>query len=193
MRKKSYTIGEIDESGAWLTKSLAAAAVGLTTFNFTKEYAGKLKQQTNKRGYVEYYVPFTKMLKQSRENYKSMREAQEVEDVIGDVTEGIEMLPNASSELTEAKLDNIRARTALINEKLDQHKQELWNEWNEAVFNEFSESFARVKNALIAIHLSEEQITQLNTEIDNALKNLTLRLDSMWSKFKNSEESGDEK
>lgn len=188
MRKKSYTIGEIDESGAWLTKSLAAAAVGLTTFNFTKEHAGKLKQQTNKRGYVEYYVPFTKMLKQSRENYKSMREAQEVEDVIGDVTEGIELLPNSSSELTEARLDNLKARTALINQKLEEQKQALWSEWNTEFFETFSEAFAKTKNELISLQLNEEQITALKEKIDNAIVLMKDKLDAMYSKFMNDNE-----
>lgn len=41
--KKSYTIGQIEEEGAWLTKSLAAAAVGMTAFKFTKEFARQTK------------------------------------------------------------------------------------------------------------------------------------------------------
>ena len=56
-----------------------------------------------------------------------MREAQDVEEVIGDVTDGIEMLPNNSSEMLEAKLANIKARTALIEQKLEEQKKDSEN------------------------------------------------------------------
>ena len=74
---------------------------------------------------TEYFIPYQMMTLKMQKAYKDQLiefddEAQEVEDVIGDVTEGIELLPNSSAELTEARLDNLKARTALINEKLEQ-------------------------------------------------------------------------
>ena len=123
------------------------------------------------------------MVKQSRENYKSMREAQDVEEVIGDVTDGIEMLPNNSSEMLEAKLANIKARTALIEQKLEEQKQNIWNEWNAEFFETFAEAFAKLKNELISMHLNEEQINALNEKLDNAITLMKDKLDAMWNKF----------
>jgi len=110
-------------------------------------------------------------------------EADEVENILGDITTAL-----PTDELTAARLDNIRARTALLEQKIEEQKQSIWNEWNEAVFEEFSTAFARVKNVLIGLHLDEEQIKQLNDGIDDALKSLSDKLDAMWAKFKNGEE-----
>ena len=183
--------------GVFLSQNDAAAAIGKTVQTFAK-FKPSLKQRQNKYKRTEFFIPLQMMTAKMQRAYKDElieydAEAQEVENVLGDLTEGIDVFPSNSNELNEARLANIRARTAVLEEKLEQHKQELWNEWNEAVFNEFSESFARVKNALISMHLSEEQLNYLNEEISNALKNLELRLDSMWSKFKNGEDNlGDE-
>lgn len=37
--KKSQTIGQIDEDGAWLTRSAAASAMGISAYKFAKEFA----------------------------------------------------------------------------------------------------------------------------------------------------------
>lgn len=97
------------------------------------------------------------------------------------------------TELKAAQLENLRARTLMIQEKLDEHKQQLWSEWNEAVFTEFSEAFAKVKNSLIALHLNEEQLDELNHGIDFALRSLSDKLDAMWSKFKNGDNTEEDK
>ena len=97
-----------------------------------------------------------------------------------------------NDELNAARLDNLKARTALIEQKLEEQKQAIWTEWNEAVFGEFTEAFARVKNVLISLHLNEQQLSTLNEGIDDALRSLSDRLDAMWSKFKNGEERENE-
>ena len=112
-------------------------------------------------------------------------DSKQVEEILGDVTEGINALPN---ELDAARLDNLKMRTAVLGQKLDEQKQSIWYEWNQAVFEEFSEAFAKVKNDLINLHLDEKQIESLNSSIDAALKNLEDRLETLWNKFKNGED-----
>ena len=75
-------------------------------------------------------------------------------------------------ELKTARLDKMRAETALLNEKLAARKEELFSEWSERFFSVFSESFAKFKNALIDIHLDEEQLSLLNEKLDTALKSM---------------------
>lgn len=84
-------------------------------------------------------------------------------------------------------------RTLTLQERLSEHKQQLWSEWNEAVYEEFSEAFAKVKNSIISLRLNEEQLEELNNGIDSALKSLKDRLDFMWFKFKNGEDKEEEK
>ncbi len=179
-----------------MIQSDACAAMEKTIPTFAK-FKPTLKQRPIKRegsrAKTEYFIPYQMMTLKMQKAYKDQlveydADAQEVEEIIGDVNDGIEMLPSTSAELNEARLNNIRARTAMLEEKLEAHKSELWEQWNEEVFEEFSEAFAKVKNTLINLHLNEEQITLLNEGIDNSLKNLKDRLDMMLSKFKNGDE-----
>lgn len=117
-------------------------------------------------------------------------EAAEVEEVLGDISSGSAL---ANDELTAARLDNLKARTALIEQKLAEQKQTIWNQWNEEFFDAFTEAFGKFKNELISLHLSEEQLNVLTTKLENALTIMQDKLDSMWSRFKNeSEETNNE-
>lgn len=112
-------------------------------------------------------------------------EAQEVENVLGDVTEGIEALPSNSEELNAARLENLKARTAFINEKLDARKTELFSEWSEKFFDIFSNAFAKFKNDLISLHLTEEQLDTLTEKLELALKSMNdgiTQINADWMK-----------
>lgn len=178
----------------------ACAAMGKTIPTFA-QFKPSLKQRPIKRegsrAKTEYFIPYQMMTLKMQKAYKDQLveyddDAKQVEEILGDVTDGIEVLPTTSAELNEARLNNIRARTAMLEEKLEAHKTELWAQWNEEVFEEFSEAFAKVKNTLISLHLNEEQINLLNDGINDSLKSLKDRLDSMLAKFKNSEEDDEE-
>ncbi len=78
-------------------------------------------------------------------------------------------------------------RTALLKQQLEEKKQELWAEWNEAFFDTFTEAFSKFKNDLISLHLGEEQLSILTEKLENALKMMQEKLDAMWIKFKNGE------
>ena len=139
----------------------------------------------------KYFVTEAILPKASRDAYYEQLievddEAEQVEDVLGDISDTAGLV---TDDLNAAKLDNLRMRTAVLQQKLEEQKQVIWSEWNEAVFDEFSEAFSKVKNTLISLHLSEEQLESLNEGIDSALKNLADRLDAMWSKFRNGDSS----
>ena len=172
--------------GSWLTMTDAAVAMGKTPPQFAK-YKDVLKTRPKGKR-VEYFLPEKMMTAKYKKYYADVMtefddEAQDVEEVIGDVTDGIEMLPNNSSEMLEAKLANIKARTALIEQKLEEQKQNIWNEWNAEFFETFAEAFAKLKNELISMHLNEEQINALNEKLDNAITLMKDKLDAMWNKF----------
>ena len=177
----------------WLNQNDACGATGKTTVGFSK-LKPTLRQRKKKKR-TEFFIPDTLMTKKMRKAYADVLvefddQAEQVEDVLGDVSDTPELL-GTNAELAEAKLLNIRARTSFINERLEAHKQELWTEWNAAVFDEFASSFARLKNALISLKLNEKQIETLNNEIDHAVTNLSNRLDAMWNDF-NKEDNEEE-
>jgi len=136
----------------------------------------------------KYFLTEDKIPKDLKSNYDLVEfddEAQQVEEVLGDITNISGM---TSDELNAARLDNLKARTKLIEEKLENRKQELWAEWNEAFFEAFTEAFSKFKNDLISLHLGEEQLSILTEKLENALSLMQDKLDAMWNKFTNEEE-----
>ena len=167
---------------------------GLATFS---KFKPTLKQRPSRRekgrAKIEYFIPYQMMTPKMQKAYRDQlveydEDAQEVEDVIGDVTDGIDLLPNTSAELTEAKLQNIRARTAVLEEKLEAHKKEMFADWSEKFFEVFTDCFAKLKNAFISLHLNEEQITILNDTLEMSLKNMDAKLSQIWNEFDKNEE-----
>lgn len=142
----------------------------------------------------KYFIKASMMPIESKEAYDGKfveldQEAEEVDDVLGDIA------ATPSDELTAARLENIKARTAMLQEKLEAHKQELWSEWNAAFFECFTEAFAKFKNDLISLHLGEEQLGILTQKLESALKIMQDKLDAMWSDFnkEQEEEQGESK
>lgn len=143
----------------------------------------------------KYFLTEDLMPQPSRDSYADKfiafdDEAQQVEEVLGDITNISGM---TSDELNAARLDNLKARTKLIEEKLENRKQELWAEWNEAFFEAFTEAFSKFKNDLISLHLGEEQLSILTEKLENALSLMQDKLDAMWNKFSNDEENEEQK
>lgn len=177
--------------GSWLTMTDAAVAMGKTPPQFAK-YKDVLKTRPKGKR-VEYFLPEKMMTAKYKKYYADVMTeydegAQEVEEIIGDVTDGIDLLPNTSAELTEAKLANIKARTALINEKLDARKQDLFNEWSEKFFDIFSNAFARFKNTLIELHLNEDQLKTLTDNLETALKSMNDGVEQINAEWMNEQD-----
>ena len=181
--------------GIWLRKSDAEIATGKTRYFFQKDLMPYLK--TRKRGtkansWLDVFLPEKYMLPAYKEMYKDMmtededEQAEEVEEVLGDLTKlGEVEYTDPGSALVAARLDNLKARTAFINEKLVQRKQELFWEWSERFFNVFSDSFTRFKNALIDMHLSEEQLAVLTSKLELALKSMEDKLQQINDQWLN--------
>lgn len=178
--------------GLYLNQQDAATAMGITTPTFSK-YRVTLKQRSVKRGRVEYFLPEKMMTAKYRKYYADVMQeldddAEEVESILGDVSDTADILASSpSNELTEAKLDNLKARTALINEKLEQRKSELFSEWSEKFFEVFSNAFAKFKNDLISLHLTEEQLDNLTEKLELALKSMDDGITQINTEWMNSE------
>ena len=114
-------------------------------------------------------------------------EADQVEEMLGDIT-----YTDQGSELVAARLDNLKARTALINEKLTQRKTELFSEWSERFFSIFSDSFAKFKNTWIDLHLTEEQLSLLNERLEIALKSMEDKLAEINTEWLNEDDNDEE-
>ena len=116
-------------------------------------------------------------------------ESQQVEDVLGDVTTyGMDL----TEALKQAKLEKTKVETQAMTEKLQARKEELWSEWNEAFFEEFSQAFAKFKNSLIELRLTDSQLKTLEEKLDAAVNSMQDRLDSMLTDFMAENENKEE-
>ena len=159
--------------GAWLNQNSSAAAVGKTIAKFALLKPSLKTRRLKNR--TEYFIPASMMSDKMRDYHSDeMTEVDEmseqVEDILGDVTQP--EINFATDELKSAQLENLKARTALINEKLDSRKNELFSEWSERFFEIFSASFSKFKNALIDLHLDEGQLAVLTEKLNDALSSM---------------------
>jgi len=135
----------------------------------------------------KYFLTEDKIPKDIKSNYDLVElddEVQQVEEVLGDINTDISI----DDDLKSARLDKLKVETALAQQKLEEQKQGIWNEWNEAFFEAFTEAFSKFKNDLISLHLGEEQLSILTDKLENALSLMQDKLDAMWNKFTNEEE-----
>ena len=89
--------------------------------------------------------------------------------------------------LKKARLDKTLADTKLVGEKLDQRKKQLFAQWSQKFFDQFSNHFGKLRNCLVQLHLNEQQVNKFNETLDNCINNLQLSLNNIWEQF-NSEE-----
>ena len=182
--------------GCWLSKSKAALATGMTPHDFQKTYATKLKERKEGK-WPEYFLPEDNMLEASKAALADCIEelpdddvADIVEGILGDVT-GNAFAATVEDQLQAAQLDNIKARTKMLTEKLERRKTELFNEWSEAFFTAFSEAFSKFKNDLISLQLTEEQLATLQDKLDFALKSLSDKLAFLEADYADDKEEDD--
>ena len=177
--------------GAWLTRADILQALKLSQGKFERGLGQVLKWKlVGSR--KKYFLTVDLMPEEARKAYRGMLtdydgDAEQVEEVLGDITALQGLSNGGDDELAAARLDNLKARTALIEQKLEEQKQVIWNEWNVAFFDAFAEAFGKFKNELISLHLDEGQIAALTGKLEGALKLMQDRLDAMWVKFKEGE------
>ena len=180
--------------GCWLSQAECCRLLDVTQTKFDRTLAPHLKWKF-KGARKLYFLTEDKMTDEVIKLYDDQMkelddEAQQVEDVLGDLTDASGVV---TDELTAARLDNLKARTRLIEEKLEARKSELWSEWNSVFFEAFTEAFAKFKNEIISLHLNEEQLTVFQEKLETALTLMKTRLDGMWNRFKEEEDEEQDK
>lgn len=182
--------------GIWLTKNECLPIFQVTSNKFDQTLGQSCKCKFVKHRKM-FFIKESMMPKHFKKIYADKMvelddDGQTVEEILGDITA---LSPSGSNndEMNAARLDNIKARTKLIEEKLADRKQELWAEWSEAFFTVFTEAFAKFKNELISLHLNESQISTLNDKLEGALSVMQDKLDAMWINFKEDENVEEDK
>lgn len=175
--------------GIWLKRSEGSAALGISPYEFDKKATDfKSKPSLNGKATL-YFVPASELTDKAQKNMSarftelpSDDVADIVEGILGDVT-GQTFAATVEDQLQEARLANVKARTAMLGEKLERRKTELFNEWSMAFFEAFAEAFTKFKNELIALQLNEKQLSTLQEKLSLALQSLKDKLDFLETDY----------
>lgn len=172
--------------GLWLTRNEIMQSLGIKQSFFDSQLAKELPYKL-KGSRKKYFVGEDRLSQNAKSAYADRfvdydDEAAEVEDVLGDVSSGVSGGPSLD-DLNAARLDNIKARTALISQKIVDQKREVWEEWNKEYFEIFADAFSKFKNELVSLRLSKDQLEVLKEKLETALSLLKDGLDGMWARY----------
>lgn len=185
-----------------MTKNEAAQAVGEPWHKFNQhllDYRSKAQGKS-----LRYFIPFEQLTPQAQKNLENRVEeipdddvADIVEGILGDISqgslEGAQGIPlDLDSQLQAATLEKIKVQTKAQREKLERRRTELFNEWSMAFFEAFTEAFTKFKNELIALQLSEEQLSILQKKLSLALQSLKDKLAFLEADYADDDEDKNE-
>lgn len=179
--------------GYYLTRNDAIFATGRTPYSIEKLITTCERKGEGKKRL--YFIPYN----ECTEDYKAknipteLDEDDILEELEGNVDFNQQLDDSLNNELKRAKIQKLKVDTKHVNQKLDFRKKELFTEWSEKFFEVFADQFGKLRNALINMHLNEEQLNIFNECLDHCINNLELHLDETWNQFQKVDEVNDEK
>lgn len=175
--------------GYWLTRTEAIYALGTTPAKWNN-IESTFERKMNKKGTKKlFFIPEQKATKEYRElNIPAQHDEEQIDEVIEQLEDNVDFedeaaLQSINVQLKKARKQKILTETKYLEQKLEQRKKILFNQWSEKFFDCFSKHFAKLKNTIVELHLNEEQVKAFNQGLDNCLNNLQLNLDEIWSDF----------
>lgn len=117
----------------------------------------------------------------------------EVDDVLTDLNVAGDFDNSLSNlDLQEARRQKIIKETEYLSQKITAKKEQLFSEWSERFFMVFAKNFAKFKNSLIELHLTQEQMEKLNENLEFALKNMEESLDEIENEYLTGDDENEE-
>ena len=182
-------------TGVWSTRSNLFYYTGLNGYQLDK-----LLQKCKRKGEGKkkvWFVPAQYLTEQAKQDLiLSQEENDQILDQLAsnaDFNSDLDdpELKQLNKEYKKAKIAKTWKDTALQEERLQRRKLELYNQWSERFFEVFADSFGRMKNCLVAMHLDEQQISVFNQTLENCTKNMELKLNQIWNEFDKGEEQNE--
>lgn len=184
--------------GIWSSRSDLFFYTGLSSYQLDK-----LLQKCKRRGQgkkKEWFVPAEYLTPQAQEemllaedqNDQILDQLESNVDFNGQSVEYLDQTQNINLDLKKARKEKVLSETKLINQRLNQRRREQFADWSQNFFQVFSDSFGKLKNCLVAMHLTEQQISVFNETLDSCLNNLQLNLDKIWNEYNKEDEVNEE-
>lgn len=163
----------------------------MSPYQFDKFSISLKRRGTNSKN-KQYFVPQS----YCTEDYKSRNIPVEEfldSNVLDELASNVSFVQSSEDDLNKqwkkARLEKTKTETKLTNQKLQQRKKLLFEQWSMKFFDVFSDHFGKLRNCIVGLHLNEQQVQILNQTLQNCLNNLQLNLDQIWNDFnKESEE-----
>ena len=179
-------------TGIWASRSNLFYYTGLNGYQLDK-----LLQKCKRKGEgkkKQWFVPEEYLTEQSRKDLilTEENEDQFLDQLASNVDFNSDQddpeLKELNKQYKKAKIAKTKKDTAFLQERLQRRKLELYNQWSERFFEVFADSFGKMKNCLISMHLTEEQIAVFNQTLQNCLNNMQLCLSDIWNQFTNKDQ-----
>ena len=177
--------------GYWLSRSDGLFATQKKPWQFDK-MSMTLPRRGKNNHTKQFFVPEFECTEQFRAKNIPCQEQLD-SNVLDELVQNVDFNSDQQNEelnkaLKRARLDKTQAETKLVGEKLDQRKKQLFAEWSQKFFDQFSNHFGKLRNVLVELHLNEEQVAKFNQCLDNCINNLQLNLDNIWEEFNQEKE-----
>lgn len=177
--------------GYWLGRSNGIFATQMSPYQFDKFSISLKRRGTNSKN-KQYFIPQS----YCTDDYKSRNIPVEEfldSNVLDELVSNVSFVQSSEDDLNKqwkkARLQKTKTETKLTNQKLQQRKKLLFEQWSMKFFEVFSDHFGKLRNCIVGLHLNEQQVQILNQTLQNCLNNLQLNLDQIWNDFnKESEE-----
>lgn len=179
--------------GTWTTRSNAFYYTGLNGYQLDK-----LLQKCKRKGEgkkKEWFIPAQKLTEQAKQDLILVEEGQD-EEILNQLASNVDFnsdeddpqIHQLNKQLKKARKEKIQKQTAFLEQRLQRRKLELYNQWSQRFFEVFADSFGKMKNCLVAMHLTQQQIAIFNQTLENCLQNMQLSLSDIWNQFAHKEE-----
>lgn len=179
-------------TGCWTTRSNAFYYTGLNGYQLDK-----LLQKCKRKGEgkkKQWFVPAQYLTQQARQDL--ILSQQENDQILDQLASNVDFnqdqedpqMKQLNKQWKKAKIANTKKNTEVQQQRLQRRKLELYNQWSERFFEVFADSFGRMKNCLVSMHLDQQQIGVFNQTLDSCLNNMQLTLSDIWLEFARGDE-----
>ena len=177
-------------TGVWSTRSNLFYYTGLNGYQLDK-----LLQKCKRKGEgkkKQWFVPAQYLTEQAKQDLILTEENED--QFLDELASNVDFnqqddpeLKQLNKQYKKAKIAKTKKDTEVQEERLERRKLELYNQWSERFYQVFADSFGRMKNCLVAMHLNQEQIAVFNQTLQNCLNNMQLNLTDIWNQFTHKE------
>lgn len=171
--------------GYWLSRGDGIFATQKKPWQFDK-FSMTLPRRGKHNHTKQFFIPQFECTEQFR--LKNIPVEEQLDNnVLDELVSNVSFVQSSEDDLNKqwkkARLEKTKTETKLTNQKLQQRKKLLFEQWSMTFFEVFSDHFGKLRNCLVNMHLTDEQVDVFNKTLQNCLNNLQLSLDQIWNDF----------